>query len=165
MKVHSRGRTGQRFIEEDRMGKKKEKLPKEFEFPPEIFWIKPDGKVIPVIGHLTAIQQRPKFFGFMESPTSAGDADFSFGSLFGDGWVRGRFSLVDGVASFHMARPASAPVANARAFVLKYAAFIQKVEVDFYDPAFFKAARDFTKNEFAEGAFPEWWQLNPKRRR
>lgn len=147
------------------MGKKKDPLPKAFDFPPEIFWIKPDGRVLPVIGHLTAIQQRPSLFGFKESPTSAGDVDFSFGLLFEDGWVRGRFNLPDGVASFHMARPASVPVANARAYVLKYAAFIQKVEVDFANASFFKAARDFTKEEFAEGRFPEWWQVNPKRKR
>jgi hypothetical protein len=144
---------------------KKEKLPKGFEFPPEIFWIKPGGGVLSIIGHLSAMQGRPSTFGLATSPETREEIEAAFSKLFGEGWVRGRFSLVDGVASFHIARPEAVPVGNARTFVMKYAAFVNKVEIDFYDPALFKAGRDFTKDEFVEGVFPAWWQLNPKRRR
>ena len=38
-------------------------------------------------------------------------------------------------------------------------------EVDFWDPAFSKFAKDFLRDEFLEQRFPTSWQLNPRRRR
>ena len=146
------------------MGRKKEKLPKGFEFPPEIFWITPDGGVLSIIGHLSAMQGRPSTFGLASSPETHAEIEDAFAKLFSEGWVRGRWSLVDQVASFHMERPRGGPMGNAYDFVVKYAAYIDKVEIDFADPSWFKAARDFPKEQFLGQMFPVSWGLNPKRK-
>lgn len=147
---------------------KKKKLPPgtsraPFEFPPDIFWISPDGVVISVIGHLTALRQSPWTFGFSFAPETKEEIEGAFRAVLGGGWVRGRFS--SGVTSFHMERPRGTPLGNAHDFVLRFKSHITIVEVDFYDPAWFKAAKDFDVDDFLDQKFPLSWGINPGRRR
>ena len=65
---------------------------KDWEFPPDIFWITPDGETMDIVGHLSAIQQDPGAYGFHFPPQTAEEINHVFTTLLRDNWVRGRFS-------------------------------------------------------------------------
>lgn len=143
--------------------KKRDANMERWEFPPDIFWITPDGGIMSVIGHVTAIQQTPEAFGLHVAPETREEVSRALNDLWAQGWVRGRFS--DGVFSFHMERPRGVTVGNAYDMVAKHSRHAEKVEVDFADPFYFKFAKDFTAGEFLMQKFPSSWQLNPRRRK
>jgi hypothetical protein len=127
-----------------------------FTFPPDIFWISPDGKFKSVVGHMTAIQAHPERYGLHVSP-ERGDMDEVFGHLFGQGWVRGRYS--DGIFSFQMERPRGTPMGNAFDMVFLFEDHAQEVEVDFWEPAYKHMAKSMSAKEFMAQKFPARWGL------
>ena len=137
--------------------------PGQFDWPPDIFWISPDGAVIEVIGHLTAMQARPDTFGLIGPPQTREEIDAAFQELFGRGWVRGRWS--DGAFSLQMERPRGVPMGNAHELVLRFAAHAQEVDVDFADPRFARMSKRMSATDFIEQRFPLAWRLNPRRGR
>lgn len=137
--------------------------PERFVYPPDIFWISPDGAVVEVIGHLTAIQAQPETFGLAAAPRTRAEIDESFRELFEGGWVRGRYS--DGAFDIQLDRPRGGPLGNAYDLVARFARFAQRVNVDFADPRFARAAKEMAAAEFLEQRFPLSWGLNARRRR
>lgn len=134
---------------------------KRWSFPPDIFWITPDGVVINVIGHLTAIQGRPETFGLHASPVTKRQIDEAFLDLWASGWVRGRFS--SGTFSFQMERPRSTPLGNAFNVVLEFQDHAEEVEVSFSDPEYAPMAKSMTAKDFLLQKFPGSWRINPRR--
>lgn len=132
-----------------------------YKFPPDIFWLSPDGGIYEVIGHLSAIQARPELFGLAASPKTRAEIGKAFGSLFEQGWVRGRFS--DGTFYFQLERPRGLSLAAAHALVLKYKSHAKEVSVDF-SPGPWRP-KDFTAEDFIDQKFPQAWGINPPRRR
>jgi len=49
----------------------RKQVPKEYRLPPDIFWMRPDGKVMPVIGHGTDMMARPERYGLHVAPIDA----------------------------------------------------------------------------------------------
>jgi hypothetical protein len=148
------------------MVKKREEVPAAFRMPPDIFWIRPDGKVFSIIGHGTDIKAKPERYGLHSAPETDAELDEAFMALWSAGWLRGRWSLTDQQVDFHLLRPqAGVPLGNAYDFVVKYAAFIDRVNVAFADPFWFRAGRDFSREEFLAQKFPTAWGYNPGRRR
>lgn len=133
--------------------------PEEWIFPPDVLWITPDGVLIEVIGHLTAMQAHPETFSLPAAPTSKRDIDDAFQSLFASGWVRGRFS--DGTFFFQMGRPRGSSLGGTHALVVEYARHASRVVVDFLPPY---PPQDFTAKDFIEQRFPISWGINPPRR-
>jgi hypothetical protein len=133
--------------------------PGEWSFPPDIFWITPDGVLIEVIGHLTAMQAHPDTFGFVAAPEGKREIDTAFQSLFESGWVRGRFS--DGTFFFQMGRPRGSSLGGSHSLVVEYASHTNRVMVDFQPPY---PPQDFTTKDFIEQRFPASWGINPSRR-
>lgn len=134
--------------------------PEDWDFPPDVFWITPDGVLIEVIGHLTAIQASPETFGLVVAPETKRGISDVFQSLFSDGWVRGRFS--GETFFFQMARPRGSSLAGAHALVVQYAGHGIRVVVDF-DPPYFP--QEFLVKDFVAQKFPASWGINPGRRR
>lgn len=137
--------------------------PEDWEWPPDIFWISPEGAVIPVIGHLTAIQAQPDTFDLAAAPRTRAEIDAAFRELLGRGWVRGRWS--DGRFFFQMDRPRGVPLGNAFALALKFPAHTREVAVEFVDPRFERMSEEMSGQNFLEKKFPLAWGLNPRRRR
>jgi hypothetical protein len=131
-----------------------------YEFPPDIFWISPDGGVYEVIGHLTAIQAKPELFELPSSPKTRAEVDRAFSALFEQGWVRGRFS--DGTFYFQMGRPRGLSLAAAHGLVLKFQAQAKEVSVDFAPGPY--RPKDFSVEDFIDQKFPQAWGINPPRR-
>lgn len=143
---------------------KREKKPDAWEgYPPDIFWITPDGKVMDVIGHLTSMQSDPDTFGLAASPETKEEIEEAFEHLWTQGWVRGRFS--DGTFSFQMERPRGLPMGNAYDLVVLHKPHAKKVEVEFADPAAWKMRKNFEADEFLAQKFPGSWGLGSKKRR
>jgi len=132
-----------------------------YDFPPDIFWISPDGHVIEVIGHLTALKAHPELFGFSRPPETKKDADDYFRTLFEAGWVRGRFS--DATFHFQMERPRGLSLGGAYDLVVRYADQTDRVVIDFTSPKY--RGEDFTRDEFLAQKFPGAWGINPPKRR
>lgn len=133
---------------------KKKVLPK---FPPDIFWISPEGKVRDVIGHVTSIQGHPEAYGFHAAPETPEDIDVALRGLFEEGWVRGRFS--SGIFSFQMERPRGTPMGNAYDLVRVFQKETEGVEVAFWNPAYKTMAKTMTGKEFLGQRFPARWGL------
>jgi hypothetical protein len=133
---------------------RKKPLPK---FPPDIFWISPEGKVRDVIGHVTSIQGHPEVYGFHTAPETPEDIDEALNHLFAEGWVRGRFS--SGVFSFQMERPRGTPMGNAYDLVCVFQKEVREVEVDFWNPSYKAMAKSMSAKEFLEQRFPVRWGL------
>lgn len=73
------------------MTKKHDEIPP---LPPEGLWISPEGKAIPVIEHLLAIQHYPHVFGFTKRDVSGRRIDHLRDlaeKMIRDGWTRFRF--------------------------------------------------------------------------
>ena len=136
---------------------------KSWDFPPDIFWITPDGVAIDIIGHVTAMQAHPETFGLDRGPVSKKEIDEAFHGLWAAGWVRGRFS--DGTFYFQMERPRGVPMGNAHELVLRFARYAKEVDVDFFDPRYARMAKRMSAADFMEQRFPIAWGLNPRRTR
>lgn len=134
---------------------------KSWDFPPDIFWITPDGIVIDVIGHLTAIQGHPETFGLHDSPKTKRQVDEVFRDLFAAGWVRGRCS--NGTFSFQMERPRGVPLGNSFNMVLEFKGQATGVEVAFSDPEYAQMGKWMTAQDFLGQKFPVAWRINPMR--
>jgi len=132
-----------------------------YDFPPDIFWLSPDGDAYEVIGHLTAIQAHPEIFG-VDAPKTKKEIDAVFSELFEDGWVRGRFS--DRTFHFQMGRPRGLSLSAAHAIVLKCQKHATDVSIDFAPGAPWPP-KDFSVDDFIEQKFPQSWGINPPRRR
>lgn len=145
------------------MAKRKNEPAAWTDYPPDIFWITPDGKVMDVIGHLTAMQGDPEAFGLASSPVEKDEVDDAFGQLWSQGWVRGRFS--DGTFSFQMERPRGLPMGNAYDMVATYRPHVKEIEVEFADPSAWKMRKNFTAEEFLAQKFPGAWGLGSKKRK
>lgn len=137
--------------------------PKAWQWPPDVFWISPDGAVIEVIGHLTALQAHPETYGFSYAPRTRAEIDKAFHEMFDAGWVRGRFS--GGVLHTQMERPRGTSLGNVFDLILKFREHVQSVDVDFANPAYAKMSRELLVAEFMDQKFPGSWGLNPPRRR
>lgn len=127
------------------------------DFPPDIFWIRPDGFVYNVIGHLTGIKGKPEKYGLHSAPEGKAEEERALDGLFREGWVRGRFS--DGTFSFQMERPRGTPMGNAHKLVLEFADQAKEVAVDFWDPSYAKLAKTIPAHEFVNQKFPSRWGL------
>lgn len=127
------------------------------DFPPDIFWISPNGKVRDVIGHLTSLQAHPDAYGLPAAPETSEDIDTALCCLFEQGWVRGRYS--SGTFSFQMERPRGTPMGNAFDLVFVYEAQAKEVDVDFWDPAFRRMAKSMPAKDFMAQKFPARWGL------
>lgn len=141
-------------------GRKKKGAAGPYQWPPDIFWISPDGKVREVIGHLTSLQAHPEAYGLTHPPVMKDEADDAFAFLFSEGWVRGRYS--SGTFSFQMERPRGLPMGNAHAMVLLFEEHTKKVDVDYWLSEFRKYGKDITAREFLEQRFPSSWGLGRK---
>ncbi len=140
------------------MAKKKRGLARRLPaWPPDIFWISPEGKVLDVIGHVTSIQAKPEVYGLPATPETTVEIDQALAGLFEAGWVRGRFS--HGVMSFQMERPRGLPMGNAHALVLLYQGQVKRVEVDFWLVDFVRLANDLQADDFLAQRFPAHWGL------
>lgn len=126
-------------------------------WPPDIFWISPEGKVRDVIGHVTALQARPEAYGLPSAPRTPEEIDHALAGLFEAGWVRGRYS--HGVMSLQMERPRGLPMGNAHALVLLYQNEVKRVEVDFWLVEFVRFANDLATGDFLAQRFPDAWGL------
>lgn len=126
-------------------------------WPPDIFWISPEGKVRSVIGHLTSLQAKPESYGLPAAPRSPQEIEEAFGSLFAQGWVRGRFAA--GVMSFQMERPRGLPMGNAHAMVELYQDEVRRVEIDFWLEEAMRFAKDMSASDFLAQRFPAVWGL------
>src|SRR5262245_19245077 len=100
-----------------------------WDFPPDVFWISPLGDPLEVVGHLTAMRERPELFGLHAAPRSNDEVDRAFADAWAQGWIRGRYS--DGVFFLQMDEPRPEPFERARSVVLRYRRFARRVEVDF----------------------------------
>ncbi len=126
-------------------------------FPPDIFWISPDGKYRDVIGHLTSLRAHPEAYGLSAVPQETGEIQDALDYLFEEGWVRGRYS--SGTFSFQMERPRGTPMGNAFDFVFLFESHAKEVEVDFWDPAFKHMGKSMSAKEFMAQKFPARWGL------
>jgi len=138
------------------MAKRKTK-PGRYDFPPDIFWISPEGLIRSVIGHLTALRAHPERYGLHLAPRTEEEVQSAMDRLFSEGWVRGRFS--HGVFSFQMDRPRGVPMGNAYDLVLKYADDAREVDVDFWIPRYSGLAKTLPAKEFMQQRFPARWDL------
>lgn len=136
---------------------------KSWEFPPDIFWITPDGVVIDIIGHVTAMQAHPETFGLDKAPTSRWEINEAFRVLWADGWVRGRFS--GGTFHFQMERPRGKPLGNCFEMVLQWQEDARDVEIAFSEPEFEPMGKSMTADDFLAQKFPMAWRINPGRGR
>lgn len=134
----------------------RKKTPK-ISFPPDIFWISPEGKVRDIIGHVTAIQGHPEKYGFHAAPETPDEINGVLNILFIEGWVRGRFS--SGVFSFQMERPRGTPMGNAYDLVVRFQEWVESVEIDFWDQDFKSMAKSMPGKEFLSQKFPVRWGL------
>lgn len=130
-----------------------------FEFPPDIFWIPPNGEFIDIIGHVTSIQGHPEKYGFHAPPETKEEIDEALAYLFQEGWVRGRFS--SGEFHFQMERPRGLPMGNAYDLVCRFQDQTLEVDVDFWDPAYKMLTKKMTAKEFLAQKFPARWGLGP----
>lgn len=126
-------------------------------FPPDIFWISPDGKYRDVIGHLTSIQAHPEAYGLHAAPDGKNEIQEALDTLFEQGWVRGRYS--QGTFSFQMERPRGTPMGNAFDLVFLFEAHAKEVDVNFWDAAFKRMGKSMTAKEFISQKFPARWGL------
>lgn len=118
--------------------------PAAWEFPPDIFWISPQGQVVEGVGHVSMMQERPEAFGFHAGPQGKREIDFALLGLWHRGWVRGRFA--GETFSFQLDRPRGDSLVHAQDLVGRFARHVRWVEVDFGAPGF--APATFTRNDF-----------------
>lgn len=146
------------------MAKREKKTQHEsWDFPPDIFWITPDGVVKDVIGHLTEMQANPELFSLPSSPETKEEVDAAFETVFSDGWVRGR---TEGeLINFQMERPRGLPMGNAFDMALKYRNMLSEVAVEFYDPVYWKHRKKMSIDHFLNQKFPGSWGLGSKKRK
>lgn len=128
-----------------------------FEYPPDVLWINPEGKVIPVIGHVTVIQEDPDKFGLSVSPITKEDINRALSDLFEASWARGRVES-EGFR-FQILHPASVALHNVYSFVWLWRNYTKKVSLDFWDPMVWKMAKTMDVEEFLEKRYPASWGL------
>jgi hypothetical protein len=126
-------------------------------FPPDIFWITPEGKVREVVGHVTSIQARPEVYGLPDAPQGKAGIDQALGILFKEGWVRGRYHA--GTFHIQMERPRALPMENAYMLVKKFQSEAEIVDVDFWDPAFARMGMQMSAVDFLALRMPHHWGL------
>jgi branched-subunit amino acid aminotransferase/4-amino-4-deoxychorismate lyase len=129
-----------------------------YDFPPDVFWISPQGKVFDVVGHLSAIQERPQRFGFYFPPQTHQEIDKAFTSLLEQGWVRGRCS--GDTAYFQILTATPESIGLIQDLVLSYRENVKNIAVETLDPM---RAWEFNFSDFIGHRFPSVWQLNPKK--
>jgi hypothetical protein len=137
------------------------KRKRRFEFPPDVFWIKPNGQVMPVIGHLTAMQAKPEDFGLPAAPTSDETIDKAFTELWEEGWTRGRYG--DGVLHIQMGEPAKTQMEYVRGLVEKHADQVSEVDVDFAHPVYWRMGKVLSATAFVQERWPIVWGLGNSR--
>lgn len=137
--------------------KRRSSKPKLPPFPPDIFWISPEGKVRDVIGHLSSLQAHPEAYGLHVAPETKEDINDALNYLFEAGWVRGRYS--SGTFSFQMERPRGTPMGNAFDLVCVFEKSAKEVEVDFWHPDAQRLGKSMSAKEFLAQKFPARWGL------
>lgn len=126
------------------------------DFPPDIFWISPEGEVLNVIGHVSSIQVKPKAYGLRVGPKDLNEIESVFNHLSKQGWVRGRYN--SGTFSFQIDRPREIQLANAVDLVYRFQAQAKDVRVDFLDPTFKRKGKSISAKDFLTGCplCPGW---------
>lgn len=140
----------------------KRKKQEALDFPPDIFWISPEGQARSVIGHLTSIRAHPEAYGFHAAPERETEVQDALDSLFHQGWVRGRWS--DGTFNFQMERPRGLPMGWAFEMVLRFQKYASKVEIDFWNPSSKGMEKSMSAEEFLDQKFPKHWGLGDANR-
>lgn len=135
----------------------KKKSPKPYEFPPDIFWISPEGKLMNVVGHVTDIKAKPEKYGFHDAPGTNEEIQEYLGCLFQTGWLRGRHYA--GKFEFQMERPRSIPMEHAYTLVEKWRAHASKIVIDFWLPEFVNSRKEMTSEDFLALKIPTTWGL------
>lgn len=113
---------------------RKTRKTRKWEFPPDIFWITPDGEVRDIIGHLTDMQQSPEAYGLMFPPQTRAEIDFAFQTLFTDSWVRGRYSMQKRQAFFEIWAINQTAVDSILEFLAYYHRHIKTIMVEIWYP-------------------------------
>lgn len=103
-------------------------------FPPDIFWITPDGEIREIIGHLTAMQQAPEAYGFMFPPHTKDEIDYAFSTLFRNSYVRGRYSMQSEQAFFEVWAINRTVIDSILEFLSSYQNHIRAVMVEVWYP-------------------------------
>ena len=135
----------------------KKKVAKSYEFPPDIFWVSPEGKLLNAVGHVTDIKAKPEKYGFHAAPENKEQIEEYLACLFEAGWLRGRF--YSGKFEFQMERPRSIPMEHAYLLVEKYRFQTTKVIVDFWLPEFVDFRKEMTAEDFLALKLPTTWGL------
>lgn len=131
-------------------------------FPPDIFWLGPEGQVYSIVGHWTDLKLHPDRYGLPAPPETEEEIELAFSRLLEEGWVRGRFSA--GTFYFQMDRPRGAPMRLAHELAMRYQAFTKRVEVDFAHPSFAYLSDELSGIDFLEVNFSKRWGLGSPRR-
>lgn len=135
----------------------KKKMPKPYEFPPDIFWISPQEKLMNIIGHVTDIKAKPEKYGFHAAPETKEEVEEYLAKLFEDGWLRGRFYA--GKFEFQMERPRSLPMQHAYNLVEKWRDSASRVVIDFWLPQFAPLGKEMDSEDFLAVKIPTTWGL------
>jgi len=130
-------------------------------FPPEIFWLDPQGAVVEGIGHLTMLQNDPERFGLAGSPQTPAEIDGAIRLVLESEWVRGRYSLADRSWYFQIARPGGNVVGNIHALVLEFADHADEIIVEMPWPRWI--VLEISVKDFIDQKFPSAWGLNPRK--
>ncbi len=134
-----------------------------FDFPPDIFWLTPEGAPVMGLGHISMIQRSPEAFGFHSPPETKGEQDAAITELLGGGWVRGRYT--GDRFYFEMDRPRATPMKVAYDVVLRFERHGQDVVVDFPPPYTGFGGKPVLVKDFLDQKFPIAWGLNPRPKR
>jgi hypothetical protein len=105
---------------------------KNWKFPPEVFWITPDGEVRDIIGHLTAMQEDPASYGFSFPPITKSEISRAFDALLLNRWVRGR--LNGDKALFQVWSANNTTIGNIAGFLMLYRPHIKTVVIETGNP-------------------------------
>lgn len=125
-----------------RRARRPDPTPMWFDFPPDVFWLTPEG-----------------------APETKGEQDTVISDLLGRGWVRGRYTGER--FYFEMDRPRATPMKAAYDFVLRFEKHGKDVVVDFPPPHTGFGGKPVLVKDFLDQKFPIAWGLNPgpKRRK
>ena len=131
-----------------------------WDFPPDVFWITPEGKVIEVIGHLTAIRSDPEFFGFAFPPRTESEVDKVFMELLTDHWIRGR---VSGNKVYFQVGAVNRRVMDIIIeFLMAFRDHIDNVIIESAYPVW--RSWELPIEDILEDRYPVAWRLNPKKK-
>jgi len=133
-------------------------------FPPHVFWISPQGEVLDIIGHLTAIQHDPHEFNLTYPPQTESEIDEAFDYILKEGWIRGRVSEPN--VYFYFYRLSRNVLQNITDFLLFYQVPEMWVaNFDFHQPTHKAMPISIPVRDFLEGRYPSYWERNPKKRK